>query len=219
MQYGRRWAKSNDLRERWERGGASVHSYRSLHKLYRFTNYNRLYSIESSHKCPLDAVSSGGCPVTSWWGVLHLGPGHQRAFPRGKIPAGWRGVPIATSDSWGSYFSDGWQRCPPGLGMASLVRDWHMPCWENMQYVNPRRFGVPCLTGIGDVGWVFLWLSILTLAGPSPFSHADFNVCRGGSNFRDLMFILPYYLLNRMSERQKDMPKDRRTDRQTDRQT
>ena len=46
-------------------GGASVHSYRSLHKLYRFTNYNRLYSIESSHECPPDAVSSDGCPVTS----------------------------------------------------------------------------------------------------------------------------------------------------------
>ena len=64
-----------------------------------------------------------------------------------------------------------------------------------MWYVNPRRFGVPCLTGIEDVGWVFLCLSILTLAGPGPFSHADFSVCRGGSNFRDLMFILPYYLL------------------------
>ena len=46
-------------------GGASVHSYRSQHKLYRITNYNRLYSVFLSHKCPLDEVSLGRCLVTS----------------------------------------------------------------------------------------------------------------------------------------------------------
>ena len=36
-----------------------------------------------------------------------------------------------------------------------------------------------------------LIVCILTLAGPGPFLH----VRRGGSDFRDLMFILSYYLL------------------------
>ena len=195
MQYGRRWAKSNDLRERWERGGASVHSYRSLHKLYRFTNYNRLYSIESSHECPPDAVSSDGCPVTSWRGVFHLGPGHRRVSPRGRVPAGWRGVLIVMSDSWGSCLSHGWR---------GVLLDW---VWRRRGVIDTchverifdtltlEGLGVPCLTGIVDVDWVFLWLSILTLAGPDPSLHVDFSVCWGGSNFRDLMFILPYYLL------------------------
>ena len=56
--------------------------------------------------------------------------------------------------------------------------------------------GVPCLTGIENVGWVFLRLSILTLAEPDLFLYAGLSVGRGGSNFRDLMFLLPYYLLN-----------------------
>ena len=56
--------------------------------------------------------------------------------------------------------------------------------------------GVPCLTGIENVGWVFLRLSILTLAEPDLFLYADLSVDRGGSNFRDLMFLLPYYLLS-----------------------
>ena len=58
-------------------------------------------------------------------------------------------------------------------------------------------------SGVLVLGWsrecpmgVPLIVHILTLAGPGPFLRADVGVGRGGSDFRDLMFILPYYLLN-----------------------
>ena len=41
-----------------------------------------------------------------------------------------------------------------------------------------------------------LIVHILTLAGPGPFLRADVGVGRGGSDFRDLVFILSYYLLS-----------------------
>ena len=76
--------------------------------------------------------------------------------PRGRVPADWRGVPIATSDSWGSYLSDGWR---------GVLLDWVWRRWDAIDTCHVERIcgtltleesGVPCLTGIEDVGWVFL---------------------------------------------------------------
>ena len=68
-------------------------------------------------RCPLAGVRSLPDKVPF---ILVLA---SSACPEGEAPAARRGVPIAASDSWGSYFLDGWQRCPPGLGMAPIGRD------------------------------------------------------------------------------------------------
>ena len=52
-------------------------------------------------------------------------------------------------------------------GWGGLVPGWSRKC----------PLGVP------------LVVYILTLTGPDPFSHADVGVGRGGSDFRDLMFL------------------------------
>ncbi len=76
--------------------------------------------------------------------------------PRGRVPADWRGVPIAMSDSWGSYLSDRWR---------GVLLDWVWRRWDAIDTCHVERIcgmltlegsGVPCLTGIEDVGWVFL---------------------------------------------------------------
>ena len=59
-------------------------------------------------------------------------------------------------------------------GSGGLMPGWNRKC----------PLGVPLI------------VRILTLAGPGPFLHVNVGVGRGGSDFRDLMFILPYYLLS-----------------------
>ena len=73
-----------------------------------------------------------------------------------RVLADWRGVPIAASDSWGSYVSDGWR---------GVLLDW---VWRRRDAIDTchverifgtltlEGLGVPRLTGIADVDWVFL---------------------------------------------------------------
>ena len=62
-----------------------------------------------------------------------------------------------------------------------------MPGWSR---INPRRLGglVPGWSRKCPLG-VPLVVYIITFTGPGPFLHADVGVGRGGSDFRDLMFL------------------------------
>ena len=82
-----------------------------------------------------------------------------------------------------------------------------MPPWEILLECE-----ILTLEGSGGLvpGWsrkcplgVPLIVHILTLAGPGPFLCADVGVGRGGSDFRNLMFILSYYLLISIQNHQK----------------
>ena len=148
-----------DLRERWERGGASVHSYRSLQKLCEITNYSMAYILNSSDtgvpfllKCLLAGVRL----------MWHLGAGQPDVslgstgclLSSGSVPAARRWDVTWGSHSWSdgkvsSWTGSGWgdvtetKLTRATWGSSSLIRD-----------VNPESCGDPgpdwnpgCLVG------------------------------------------------------------------------
>ena len=144
-----------------------------------------LYSVSFRHKCPLPGVRtlswwgawhwwgvSGRCLSSSWGGVRHLG--EVTAKVHTSQPGG--GVSSWTDSGWcvaGTWLT----RATLGdsleyeiltlEGWGGLVPGWSRKC----------PLGVP------------LVVYILTFTGPDLFLHADVGVGRGGSDFRDLMFL------------------------------
>ena len=174
---GRKSRMITDLRERWERGGASVHSYRSLQKLCKITNYFMSYILDSSDAgVPCGSVS---WQVSGWAMSWCMTPGWGLAWhaPLGVSAACW---PLGVSRlpggemSVGFHILDPMTRCPPEWvqgGVMSLRRSWHLSprevsSWSVMLTLEVA--GTLGLDRIRDVCRVVLGFGLpLTLAGPS----------------------------------------------------